>query len=91
MSDGSEVVYSYVADATGVMDAIDEVSAGIQSLIEDINGLVEASSALGEFSGIFEEIAAIFTGVDEAAMEATSGIGAMAEEAGVAADALSSL
>ncbi len=91
MSDGSEVVYSYVADSSGVMDAIDEVSSGIQSLIEDINGLVEASSALGEFTGIFEEIAAIFTGVDEAAMEATSGIASMAEEAGVAADALGAL
>lgn len=91
MSDGSEVVYSYVADSSGIMDAIDEVSAGIQSLIEDINALVEASSALGEFEGIFEEIASIFSGVDAAAGEATAGIAGMAEEAGVAADALAAV
>lgn len=91
MSDGSEVVYSYVADSSGVLDGIDEISSGIQSLIEDINALVEASSALGEFAGIFEEIAAVFGGVDEAAMGATSGIASMAEEAGVAADALGAL
>jgi hypothetical protein len=52
--------------------------------------LVEASSSLGEFAGIFEEIASIFAGVDAAANEASAGIAGMTEEASAASDALSS-